>query len=412
MMRTRLIVWALPVGLPLLFLPGVMAQQVPDPQVVATFTDSVVAAAAVEAYWTPERMAAAEPMATPGRLIENSPQAGSEVVSYEDAVLINGWVPGSAPYVEQRTTFPRNRSLPQVLTAPQTFGTAPTDPLNGPYGPFQRWTMEGRYLTFPRSVHGKFFFTLNALNYVCSATVIGRSTIATAGHCVSDGTNTAATNMLFCPSYLQTGVNPSRGCWAAGVIWLPNAWHNGSDPDYDYACAVTNVTGTVIANKIGNVTGWAGRAAGFNDVPVITAGYPQAAPFGGKIIQLTASTEWYNWDFTAGNQVSKIIGSDLTGGSSGGGWFLGWAAPGAEVADTDGSNSTDPGTAGPFINGVNSHKRCKVNCSSPPTVAAGVYWQEMTSPPFRGNTGAAESEHIFSLCLANANNNASEPARK
>ena len=294
---------------------------------------------------------------------------------------------------------------------PQAFGVPPTNPLNGPYGPFQRWTMQGTYLPWPRAIHGKFFFSFGASNFVCSASVIGRSTIATAGHCISNGNGTTATNMMFCPSYNQGGVNPQRGCWAVVGQWTTSAWHNNADPDYDYACGIMHTSGTVIANKIGNVTGWAGRAWNWNDVPVITFGYPQGAPFAGNIIQQTASVEWYNVDFTAGNQVSKVIGSDLTGGSSGGGWFLSWRAPGAEVVDTDNNQGTDPagGNNGPYITGVNSHKRCSVHCGSPPSATQGIFWQEMTSPPFRSDAGPADSEEVFALCLAHANNN-SAPA--
>ena len=139
-------------------------------------------------------------------------------------------------------------------------------------------------------------------------------------------------------------------------------------------------------------------------------GYPQGAPFGGQIIIQTSAPDWYNWDPVAGGQVSKIVGNDMTGGSSGGGWFLGWRAPGAEIADTDGSWNTDPTTAGPYVNGVNSHKRCLQNCNTPPTATAGLFWQEMSSPPFRGGSATDdwESEDIFALasCLAHANNNA------
>jgi len=184
-----------------------------------------------------------------------------------------------------------------------------------------------------------------------------------------------------------------------------SAWFINGDPDYDYACIVTPTTGTVVANKIGNVTGWAGRAWNWSsDQPEITFGYPAASPFAGNVIMQTASTEWYNWEATPGGQVSKVIGSDLTGGASGGGWFLGWRAPGAEVADTDGNNATDPLTAGPYINGVNSHKRCVTNCNNPPSTTAGVFWQEMTSPPFLSG-GSQDSEAVFAVCLAHANNN-------
>lgn len=365
-------------------------------------------AQAVLEYWTPERMASATPRPMPTALVE----AGSVVVTSErqlsgDPGWVNGWQPGTGPYVERRQTFPQGALPLEMNATPQAFATAPTNPLSGPYGPFQRWTMQGSYTPFPRSIHGKLFFTLNGGNFVCSGTVIGRSTVATAGHCVSDGTSTFATNLLFCPSYYQLGAFPGRGCWSWVTLTTSSPWHNAGDPDYDYACIVTATTGTQVANKIGNVTGWAGRAWNWDDVPEITFGYPAGAPFPGNIIQQTASVDWYDWDFTAGGPASKVIGSDLTGGSSGGGWFLSWRAPGAEVADTDGNTGTDPagGINGPFINGVNSHKRCLVNCSSPPIATQGIYWQEMTSPRFRDSaTDDADSEDIFAACLAHGNN--------
>ncbi|HQZ37983.1 MAG TPA: hypothetical protein PLH72_02995 [Vicinamibacterales bacterium] len=361
---------------------------------------------AVLEYWTPERMASAMPVPTPGVPTEGIALTAKPMAS-GDPGLVNGWAPGSGPYVEQRQTFARGEE--PGFASPQAFGTAPTNPLAGPYGPFQRWTMQGSYTPYPRSVHGKLFFSLNGGNWVCSATVIGRSTIATAGHCVSDGSATWATNFLFCPSYYQLGAFPGRGCWSGVTATTSFQWFNAADPDYDYACIVTATTGTTVANKIGNVTGWVGRAWNWNDTPEMTFGYPAAAPFAGNIIQQTASVDWYDVDFTAGGPASKVIGSDLTGGSSGGGWFLSWRAPGAEVADTDDNPGTDPAGAnnGPYINGVNSHKRCAGGtCASPPTATTGVFWQEMSSPRFRVDAGDInDSEDVFAGCLAHSNNN-------
>jgi hypothetical protein len=358
-------------------------------------------------YWTPQQMASAIERTPPERLIEDAPSQQNLPVVSGNPGMVNGWQPGSGPYVEQVQTF--SRSAMSGLANPQAFGVPPTDPLNGPYGPFQRYGMHGQYPTFPRSLHGKLFFTLPGIgNFVCSGTVIGRSTIATAGHCLSAGNGaTWATNVLFCPSYTGGAPHPSVGCWAAGFLVTTFQWFNNGDPDYDYSCAVTNVTGTVHANKIGNVTGWAGRAWNWVDVPETTFGYPAAPPFTGNGIQETNSVDWYNWDFVGGGQVSKIIGSDLTGGSSGGGWFLSWRHPVSDPADTDGSSATDPvNNSGPHINGVNSHKRCRTHCGSPPTAVAGVFWQEMTSPPFRMDAADGnDSEDVFAICLAHANNN-------
>ena len=408
-MNLRPLTGIIAVGLIISQFGGLKAQQTQQPLAQAAVQAD---AQAVLAYWTPDRMASAEPRTPPERLIENLPAQQNLPVVSGNPGWVNGWQPGPEPYVERIQTF--SRAAMSGTANPQAFGVPPTNPLSGPYGPFQRWTMQGTYLPFPRAIHGKLFFTLPGIgNFVCSASVIGRSTLATAGHCISSGAGLFATNVLFCPSFNQGGANPQRGCWAgSGFMVTSSAWHANSDPDYDYACIVTAVTGTVHANKIGNITGWAGRAWNWTDVPVVTFGYPAGAPFGGTIIQQTVSTEWYNVDFTPGNQVSKVIGSDLTGGSSGGGWFLSWRAPGAEVVDTDNNQGTDPagGNNGPFITGVNSHKRCSVHCGSPPSATQGIFWQEMTSPPFRLDAADnQDSEDVFALCLNHANNN-SAPA--
>lgn len=378
-----------------------------------------VQAQAVMQYWTAEAMASAQPMPFPTlHATDGVVTDGTKVLAPAPpgpATVVNGWRPGSGPYVERKRTFAPSEA--QALgQSPQSFGVAPTDPLNGPYGPFQRWTMEGQYPVGGRGLHGKLFFTISGANYVCSATVIGRSTIATASHCVHEGGSSLwYANFLFCPSYYNGGPGgagipyPTRGCWSWNQAQTTIPWISVGDPDYDYACIVLATTGTVVANKVGNVTGWSGRAWNFADVPEMVFGYPQAAPFTGQIIEQVSAPDWYNWDPVAGGQVSKIIGDDMTGGCSGGGWFLGWAAPGAEFPDTDGSWGTDPTTAGPYINGVNSHKRCIQDCRTPPIASAGVFWQEMSSPPFRGGSATDdwESEDVFNLasCLGHPNNN-------
>jgi hypothetical protein len=369
-------------------------------------------AQAILDYWTPERMQSAQAMPIPAVSMDAATLKAASQVSPEapgPRGMAYGWKPGQAPAVQKVRLFDDAAST--ELAAPQYFATAPSNPLSGPYGPFSRQTMAGTYLNWPASTLGKFFFSFGGSNFVCSATVIGTSTIATAGHCVSDGAGGWATNMLFCPGYYNGGTggagipHPLRGCWAGATQVTTTNWHSSSDPDYDYACVVTATTGSVVANKIGNVVGTTGRAWNWGDVPVSTFGYPQAAPFVGTTIQQTNSTMWYGVDFTGGGQVSNVIGSDLTGGASGGGWFLAWRHPSYEIADTDGSGATDPGGAGPYITGVNSHKRCAGgSCASPPSASAGVFWQEMTSPPFLSTGAANDSEDVFAACFAHVNN--------
>jgi len=361
-------------------------------------------AAEVLAYWTAERMAGAIPMAAPAVVDPNAgiPQAQGTLSDAGGAPgYAPGWDPASgvaAPGGDVAFSFPAAAASQQDPVQPQ-HGTKPTNPRDGPYGPFQRNTHPRRYTSFPTSPVGKLFFTLPSGNYVCSASVIQRNTVVTAGHC-NYGNGQFATNRLFCPSYNNAGVNPERGCWSAVNSKTSAGWVGSGDPDYDYACLIMAPTGTVWNAPIGNVTGWFGRAWNFASRYVERDfGYPAAAPFSGRLIVDVASPEWYEHDFTAGGQVSKIMGNDMTGGSSGGPWVLGFNHASAEFADTDGSIETDPG--GNWVNGINSHKRCVGNCQSPPTTTTGVFWQEMTSPPFRNTAAADETEDNFAVCFAN-----------
>ena len=384
------------------------AQQYEPAQEFLSEDHAQAEAARIEAYWTPERMASAKAMPIGTVVQQEAPEPVPESAEiYGPPGFSPGWAPGSGPQPEPYEEYEITpgdllhsgaigRRIPQ-------HGPKPSDPLNGPYGPFQRWTWFGRYLTYPTSAHGKLFFSLNGGNFVCSATVIQTGTVITAGHCNSDGNGTFATNRLFCPSYNANGVNPAVGCWAAVGSVVSGTWHSNGDPDYDYACLLTATTGTVINNRIGNVTGWFGRAWNWPSYQAIMAfGYPQGAPFVGVHIITAATTEWYTHDFTSGGQISKLVGSDMTGGSSGGSWVMGLAHRFAEYPDTDGSQVTDPGSFQfPWVNGVNSHKRCVVSCQSPPTSTNGVFWQEMSSPPFLDGAGSDDMKDVTDLCFNN-----------
>jgi V8-like Glu-specific endopeptidase len=398
---------------------GVFAQ--PGP--VSNLTDGVTIQALAESqaitdYWTPERMKNAIPKEPPARPVTESGggvQSSMEAVFSWDAVpgFAPGWKPGKKPQPDANaaseiTSEDALAGVLQGYAQPQTSPpfSPPASPTDfGNYAPFQRWTWDGNYLQYPVSTVGKLFFTQNGKNFVCSASVINKSTLATAGHCVHAGNNLNSgwsTNVLFCPSYNTGGINPSRGCWAAVTQFTSFQWFNASNFDRDYGCIVTQTTGTVVADRVGNVTGWLGRAWNWPSRQATLAwGYPAGAPFTGNRIITTASTEWYQLNMnTSETQLSKYIGNDMTGGSSGGPWWLNMAHRSVEIADTDGSNLTDPfqGSLFPLINGVNSHKRC--NAAGCP--AGSLFTQEMGSPQFRKTTGDInESEDVFTACFNN-----------
>jgi hypothetical protein len=170
---------------------------------------------------------------------------------------------------------------------------------------------------------------------------------------------------------------------------------------------VTNPTGTIVADNIGNVTGWIGVTANWpRNQQTISTGYPAAAPFPGYHIIFTAAVEWYSQGSGGDAAVSKYIGNDMTGGSSGGSWWLNIRHTAAEYADVDGSSETDPlqttGAGSPYANGLNSHKRCMSSCFTPPNAGGGIYWAEMGSPDFTSSGGDPRDVlDIFATCAAN-----------
>jgi len=385
-------------------------------------------------YWTPERMAAARPMPLPMVVDPQLPRP--EVLLPPDARpgFAPGWDPrsGLAPphpltryelNEEQWKNFTNFPGYLGFVIEPMAFGSPPANPVDYPnYGKFARWTWYGNYLVYPTSTIGKLFFTIPGVgDGACTATVIGRSTIVTAGHCVSsliNGTPTWHTNFLFCPSYYRAGgsggPHPARGCWSWVRVVTTFQWHYFKNLDLDYACIVTHTTGTVVADKVGNVTGWVGRTWNWPPVQSILAwGYPGEPPFPGYHIITVAANEWYSVNTSdegesVVNLVSKYIGSDMTGGSSGGPWWLGTRHPNPafNYADTDGVLYTG-WVGGPFLNGVNSHRRCfNYSCARPPSASGGVFWQEMGSPPFTSSsTDYNDSEDVFGNCLSHSNNN-------
>ncbi len=176
-------------------------------------------------------------------------------------------------------------------------------------------------LSYPLSTVGKVFFTNAAgQNLVCSGTAaasLNQSVVDTAGHCLylyGDWVQ----NVIFCPLY-ENGSTP-YGCWAARDLEVPSDWIGARPNDYhhDFGMAIVAPNSQGVLTDVVGGAGWA-----YNqpvNQPFYAYGYPAGYPFDGQTRKSCESSFGTLWQHGGGNVVS--IPCDMTGGSSGGPWFI------------------------------------------------------------------------------------------
>jgi V8-like Glu-specific endopeptidase len=176
-------------------------------------------------------------------------------------------------------------------------------------------------LSYPLSTVGKVFFTTSSgQDAVCSGTAVeslNQSVVDTAGHCLylyGDWVQ----NVVFCPLY-ENGTTP-YGCWAARDLEVPTDWINAKPNDFhhDFGMAI------VAPNDEGSLTDLVGGAGWAYNQPANQSfsayGYPAGYPFDGQTRQSCEDASGAAWEHGGGTVVS--IPCNMTGGSSGGPWFI------------------------------------------------------------------------------------------
>lgn len=177
-------------------------------------------------------------------------------------------------------------------------------------------------LSYPLSTVGKVFFTsASGQNMTCSGTAVvssNHSVVDTAGHCLY-WNGEWVKNLIFCPLY-DNG-NTQYGCWAARDLEVPSDWIQPTPNDlhHDFGMAI------VSPNSEGDLTDVVGGAGWAYNQPVnqpfYAYGYPAGYPFDGQTRKsCDEGSLGTSWKHGGGTVIS--IPCDMTGGSSGGPWFI------------------------------------------------------------------------------------------
>lgn len=180
----------------------------PAPDALAVAHHAVTAsAAATIGYWTPERMRHARTPPFPAPLRRAAPSPVPGVDGGEPAGRFAGRVAGRV--------------------AARAIAGAP-------------WMSPGAV----RATTGKVFFSHGGGDFVCSAgtvTAASRDLVVTAGHCAQDVTGTWAEHWIYVPGY-EHGRRP-YGAFAARHLFVPAAWSQRRDEDYDVAMVAVGTSG-------------------------------------------------------------------------------------------------------------------------------------------------------------------------
>jgi V8-like Glu-specific endopeptidase len=270
----------------------------------------VTADQALYAYWTPERMKAAQS-------VDGAPFLERAYKVYE---ATDAQRQEQAKINEEKGIKPPEQG-PELLVKPDFDGTKPAaraaafNPNLGSNHPTAR-------------TNGKVFFDLNGGHWQCSAAVVnseGKDTVWTAGHCVADGQGNGAwaSNWTFVPAYDDDLANPRPfGTWSANQLWTKTAWKNNGDFAEDMGVAIMNPHG---GNHIVSQFGGHGlRANAGKNVFEYAFGYPAESPFDGGHLQECWGTTSPESSFLFWSSDTLKIPCDMTRGESGGPWLNGW----------------------------------------------------------------------------------------
>lgn len=202
---------------------------------------------------------------------------------------------------------------------------------------------------------GKLYMQFGSSTFVCSASVVNKGILVTAAHCVHNYGQQAAgwaDNVWFQPAKHGAGIGSRYGEWDALTWYIPTVYYNGTDVCTTTGVVCENDIAVVVMETGGSVARWAGRdiaqvvsrygtyhkSIGYTSFQGMTAaqitqlGYPVAFDSGYKMIR----TDSLGYQVAPNN---VIIGSDQTGGSSGGPWIMNFGQDPASTSSAPSFNA-------------------------------------------------------------------------
>lgn len=282
-------------------------------------------AAETLAYWTPERLANAQPMLPK---VSEKASAAPEAAAQEGGTSVS--LPGKRPTVTAGAESAVRLYDPAQVRIQAEAGGVESQAVGTGGVPYTsaRVNQPGLETIFPNRTVGKLFFTGNTGgNFVCSASVFRQRIVLTAGHCVhrgSGGTGGFHRNFLFVPA-LRDGVGP-LGTFTPRIVGTTSQWASGGgvvSNVADFGMMEMNDRGTL---RIGSITGFLGfRTISLSRNHTTKLGYPCNIDLCQKMQQVTSQAR--STTFTpAPNNVE--YGSNAGGGSSGGPWVQNYGIQG------------------------------------------------------------------------------------
>jgi V8-like Glu-specific endopeptidase len=227
----------------------------------------------------------------------------------EEERLVRWWTPARMRHAHPLDGLIALDAVPRLVPGGRPAETPASSPSSG-----AAWTAGGKVA----QTTGRVFFTYQGRPASCSGNAVtsaNQSTVITAGHCVRlDGA--WHTDWVFVPGY-HDGQAP-YGKWTATRTLTTAQWEAHEDINYDVGiAAVGPLDGRTLTSVVG------GQGIAFNQQRhrrMYAFGYPAEAPYdGSKLVYCSG---------TAKDDPHKTqdlgLTCDMTAGSSGGPWFLGF----------------------------------------------------------------------------------------